>query len=103
MNLRRKILRLTTKKTLINCLTLTIVFVIITSIFSMISMEIEKNYLDISMEQMENNDEVIRMINDLNAIRTFINTIYYIIIGLIGFGIGYNIYVLFTDKYELHN
>jgi len=96
-------LRLTTKKTLINCLALTIVFVIITSIFSMISMEIEKNCLDISMKQMENNDEVIRMINDLNAIRTFTNTTYYIITGLIGFGIGYNIYVLFTDKYELHN
>ena len=69
----------------------------------MISMEIEKNYLDISMEQMENNDEVVRMINDLNATRTFTNTIYYIITGLIVFGIGYNIYVLFTDKYELHN
>jgi len=55
------------------------------------------------MKQMENNDEVIRMINDLNAIRTFTNTTYYIITGLIGFGIGYNIYVLFTDKYELHN
>lgn len=69
----------------------------------MISMEIEKNYLDISMEQMENNDEVVRMINDLNATRTFANTVYYIITGLIVFGIGYNIYVLFTDKYELHN
>lgn len=103
MNLRRKILRLTTKKTLVNCLTLTIVFVIITSIFSMISIEIEKNYLDISMEQMENNDEVVRMINDLNATRTFTNTIYYIIISLIGFGIGYNVYILFTNKYELHN
>ena len=96
-------MRLTTKKTLVNCLALAIVFVIITSIFSMISMEIEKNYLDISMEQMENNDEVIRMINDLNAISTFTNTIYYIITGLIVFGIGYNIYVLFTDKYELHD
>lgn len=96
-------MRLITKKTLVNCLVLTIVFVIITSIFSMISMEIEKNYLDISMEQMENNDEVVRMINDLNAIRTFANTIYYIITGLIVFGIGYNIYVLFTDKYELHD
>lgn len=96
-------MRLITKKTLVNCLVLTIVFVIITSIFSMISMEIEKNYLDISMEQMENNDEVVRMINDLNAIRTFANTVYYIIIGLIAFGIGYNIYVLFTDEYELHD
>lgn len=96
-------MRLTTKKTLVNCLILTIAFVIITSIFSMIFIEIEKNYLDISMKQMENIDEVVHMMNDLNTTRTFANTIYYIITGLIGFGIGYNVYVLFTDKHELHN
>ena len=96
-------MRLITKKTLVNCLVLTIVFVIITSIFSMISMEIEKNYLDISMEQMENNDEVIRMINDLNAIRTFTNTIYYIIIGLqdLVLDIIYMYYLLINKNYMI--
>ena len=60
-------------------------------------------YNEVSLEQMDNNDEIVFKINEINAIRTVSDTIYYIFVVLWCFALGYNIFTGLRFDYNQHN
>ena len=80
-------------KFIIRSIMLIILFIAVVLIFDgIVYPYIDICYNEVSLEQMNNNDEIVFKINEINAMRTVSDTIYYLFIVLWCFALGYNIF-----------